>query len=151
MMAPANPPLRPLPQDEPGILAIHCSDPRYQTHFQDFLRHELNLPRYALIAVPGGAQFLTLLDYLPKFSWAGWRWMKFMVNLTRPERVILLAHDDCRWYVETGFVRHPEGLRAQVVNDLRKVRASFLQRFGGLRVELYFARLQDGRCEFEAL
>ena len=134
-----------------GVLVIHCSDPRYQTHFQDFLRNALRLDRYALIAVPGGAQFLTLVDYLPKFSWAGWRWVKFLVDLLRPERVILIAHDDCRWYLNMRFVDSPERLRERLAADLRRVRSSFTERFGGARVELYFARLDDSGCIFEPL
>ncbi len=41
-----------MPQED-GVLVIHCSDPRYQIAFQDFLRNKLGLDHYALIAVPG--------------------------------------------------------------------------------------------------
>src|ERR1700676_1988249 len=84
-------------------LVIHCSDPRYQPHFQEFLQTGLGLAHYALIAVPGGPHCLTLSDYLPKFAWAGWRWVKVMERVAQPERIILIAHDDCRWYVTMGF------------------------------------------------
>ena len=50
--------------EESGVLVIHCSDPRYQAPFQDFLRGQLKLDRYALLAIPGGPQFLTLAEYL---------------------------------------------------------------------------------------
>src|SRR5262245_31698934 len=82
----------------PGVVVIQCSDPRYQVHCHDFVRYGLEVTRYALLAVPGGVQPLTLVDYLPKFAWAEWRWMKFLSNLTHPERIIVIAHDDCRWY-----------------------------------------------------
>ncbi len=138
-------------QGDSAVLVIHCSDPRYQPHFQDFLRQGLGLERYGLVAVPGGPQFLTLSEYLPKFSWAGWRWMKFMMDLSKPERVILIAHDDCRWYLDMRFWPQSGGLRQQQVGDLQKVRAELGERFSGSRIEMYYARLVDGRAAFEAL
>jgi len=139
------------PGEEPAVLVIHCSDPRYQPHFQDFLRRGLGLERYALIAVPGGPQLLTLSEYLPKFAWAGWRWMKFLVGLTRPSRIILIAHDDCRWYLHLGFGSPPGRLRERQVADLQRVRADLAERFGSGRIELYYARLADGQVSFEPL
>ena len=58
----------------PEALVVYCSAARYQQHFEEFLIDGLKLEDYSLIAVPGGVQVLTLLDFLPKFSWAGWRW-----------------------------------------------------------------------------
>jgi hypothetical protein len=133
-----------------GVVAIHCSDPRYQPHFQDFLRKNLGIPNYALIAVPGGAQFLTLVDYLPKFSWVGWRWVKFVVDLTKPRRIILIGHDDCRWYLDFRFGHDPARLREKVTADLKRARAGISERFRSASIELYWARLEaDGSASFE--
>jgi hypothetical protein len=130
---------------------VHCSDPRYQPHFQDFLRHGLSLERYALIAVPGGAHFLTLVEYLPKFSWVGWRWVKFTLDVARAERVILMGHDDCRWYLDLRFGHDPARLRERIAADLRHVRAGLTERFPHLRVESYYARLDGEHAAVEPL
>ncbi len=132
---------------EADVIAVHCSDPRYQPHFQQFLNTALGLGRYGLVAVPGGPQVLTLTDYLPKFSWAGWRWLKFLVDLARPRRIVLIAHDDCRWY--HGFLAHGEAGRLRQTEDLRRVRAMLQERFGQVQVELYFARLEGEEAVFE--
>src|SRR5262249_23558599 len=137
--------------DESSVLVVHCSDPRYQPHFQDFLRQGLRLDHYALIAVPGGPQFLALSEYLPKFAWAGWRWVKFMMDLSKPDRVILIAHDDCRWYLDMRFWAQSGGMRERQVGDLQKVRSELAGRFSGSKVELYYAKLVEGRAGFEAL
>lgn len=136
---------------ESGVVVVHCSDPRYQPHFQDFLRKGLGLERYGLIAVPGGPQFLTLSEYLPKFSWVGWRWVKFLMSLADPERVILIAHDDCRWYLDKRFWAQSSALRERQVTDLQQVRQRLAERFGRSRIELYYARLEDGKAAFESL
>lgn len=133
-----------------GVVVIHCSDPRYQPHFQDFLRKNLGITNYGLIAVPGGAQFLTLVDYLPKFSWVGWRWVKFIVDLTKPRRIILIGHDDCRWYLDLRFGHDPARLRERITSDMQRARAAITERFAGAAVELYWARLEaDGSASFE--
>lgn len=135
---------------EADTLVLHCSDPRFQGHFQEFLRERLGADRYGLVAVPGGPQFLTLVDYLPKFSWAGWRWLKFLVDLAQPARVILIAHEDCRWYIEGRFVQRGS-VRERQIHDLEHVRRAISERFPGLAVETYFARLDNGAGVFEAV
>ena len=136
---------------ESGIVVVQCSDPRFQPHFQEFLRQKLGLDHYALIAVPGGPQFLTLAEYLPKFSWVGWRWMKFLTELTRPRRVILIGHDDCRWYMDGRFFHHHQAVGDQQLADLRHVRDAIGERFGKLTVEVYFARLDGEQAVFETV
>ncbi len=136
-------------QERSAVVVVHCSDPRYQPHFQHFLRDGLKLERYGLVAVPGGAQFFTLTEYLPKFSWAGWRWMKFMVNLTTPARVIFIGHDDCRWYIENRFVHDPALARDRQIEDLKRARAALAERFERIPVDLYFATLSGDAASFE--
>lgn len=135
---------------ESGSLVIHCSDPRYQAAFHDFIRQDLRLDRYALVAVPGGPQLLTALEYLPKFGWSGWRWLKFLRKLGATGRVVLIAHDDCRWYQEL-----PPDMsvppRERQLRDLRFVCAGVRERLGTNNVEIYYARLEGGRAVFEAI
>ena len=131
-------------------LVIHCSDPRYQPHFQEFLETGLGLQHYALIAVPGGPHCLTLSDYLPKFAWAGWRWVKVMERVAQPERIILIAHDDCRWYFTMGLASDTTGLRERQIADLKNARASLAERYS-TPVDLYYARLEGDHAVFEKL
>ena len=137
--------------DHPTAIVVHCSDPRYQPHFQDFLHGGLKLDRYALIAVPGGPQCLVLAGHLPKFSWAGWRWMKFMKNIAKPARIILIAHDDCRWYIENRYVPHASEAREHQIKDLRQARAELGERFGKVSIELFYATLDGDSAQFEQL
>ena len=97
----------------------------------------LKLENYSLIAVPGGVQVLTLLDYLPKFSWAAWRWTKFLVDADEPPRVVLIGHEDCRWYKHLFPVG---GSNERIAADLRRAAKGIEGRFPRVRVELYVAR-----------
>jgi hypothetical protein len=130
---------------------VHCSDPRYQGHFHDFLTAHLGLHSYGLVAAPGGPQLLRAAELLPKFAWAGWRWTKFLMEIARPLRVILIGHDDCRWYTE-GPLRLARGdPRERVIADLRTVREELRERYPNLGVELYFTRLDGENAVFEAV
>jgi hypothetical protein len=142
---------RPAGGEQPSVLVVHCSDGRFQPRFQDFLRRDLGVEHYTLVAVPGGVHFLTLVDYLPKFSWAGWRWVKFLADVAPPTRVILIAHEDCRWYHDSRFGTAPQDPRGKQVQDLQAARAGLVERFGKVPVELYYARLGDGGVVFERL
>jgi hypothetical protein len=138
-----------MPETQPSdTVVIHCSDPRFQLPFQDFLRGRLGLTRYALIAVPGGPQFLTLAGYLPKFSWVGWRWVKFVMDLSPVRRVILITHEDCRWYLDARFGQHSDIQKKQLA-DLNAVRAALRELLGNLVVECHSARLHLGQVIFE--
>lgn len=137
------------PSPEADVIVVHCSDPRYQPHFQDFLKRGLGLDSYALLAVPGGPQFLTLAEYLPKFSWVGWRWMKFLVDLSKPRRVVLIGHDDCRWYLDARFMHAHEGNSDRQMADLRTLRTQFAERFPAVTIDTYFARLDGDEASFD--
>jgi hypothetical protein len=81
----------------------------------------------------------------------GWRWTKFLVDVVQPERLILIAHDDCRWYFSLPFFHDRARIPEQQKEDLRSVRAELTERFNIPRIELYYARLADSSATFEAL
>lgn len=126
---------------ETEVLVVHCSDHRFQAGFYEFLNLQLNLnENYDLLVIPGGPQCLTLVEYLPKFSWASWKWFRFLVEAHELKRMILMAHQDCGWYKELPFHLHssPEP-RARQEEDLRRVRQALKHDFPDLSVELYYA------------
>ncbi len=132
-----------------GALVIHCSDPRYMPHFQDFLRSGLHLEHYALVAVPGGVHALTLTEYLPKFSWVGWKWVSFLEGLIQPARVVMIGHQDCRWYRDARFQHQHAGSDEAQHRDLQRVKAEMQARFPQTAVETWFARLGGREAQFD--
>jgi hypothetical protein len=137
------------PATEAEVIAIHCSDPRYQPHFQQFLNASFGPGHYAPVVVPGGPQLLALAEYLPKFAWSGWRWLKFLVDLSQPRRVVLIQHDDCRWYHDTRFLHMSDDIPARQLDDMRRVRSALTERFGLKDVQLYVAKLEGEQAVFE--
>lgn len=130
-------------------LVIHCSSAPYQAEMHDFLAQGLRLRKYSLIAVPGGAQALTLVEFLPKFAWAGWRWTKFLVDLDKPQRLVLLGHQDCLWYTRMLPSRGTATVKERVIADLHKARHALAERFPGSTIETYYAGHAGNEAFFE--
>ena len=122
-------------------LVVACSDHRFQAGLYEFLNLKLNLEEnYDLLVIPGGPQCLTLAEYLPKFSWAGWKWFKFLVEAHELKRMILIAHQDCGWYKELPFHLHSSSdPRKRQEEDLQRVRQALTKDFPELQVECYYA------------
>lgn len=135
-----------------GAVVVHCSEAHFQPHYQEFLKRGLHLESYAVVAVPGGPQCLTLADTFPRFAWAGWRWMEFLMEQSKAERIVLIAHDNCRWYYDPRFGFDPKGIRERQAADLQLLRRRIEEHFGKKRVDLYFAQqLDGGKARFEVV
>ncbi len=128
-------------------LVVYCSDGRFVQQCDDFVEKTLKIEDYDLLAVPGGPQFLCALEYLPKLRWAGRRWLDFLVEAHRLERVVLISHQDCGWYkrLHGGNDDH----QARQMDDLRRARADLMETLPSVRVDAYFASVEDGNVKFE--
>jgi hypothetical protein len=149
------------PLEDPGsnVLVVACSGHEFQPYLREFLAEHLKLPEgtYNLLAVPGGPHFMALSEYLPKFAWAGQRWVGFAVDKLQVRRIILVAHDGCAWYADERFVPallralgHGERpLRDHQRDDLARAAASLRASLPVVAVEAYFAAKEsDGRLAF---
>ena len=149
------------PLEDPGssVLVVACSANELQPYLREFLAEYLELPEgtYDLLAVPGGSQFLTLTEYLPKFAWAGRRWVSFAVDKLQVRRIILVGHEGCAWYADERFapaLLHAFGHAERPLpdhqrDDLRRAAASLRASLSGVAVEAYFAaKRTDGHLVF---
>ena len=130
-----------LNREDAEVLVVYCSDHRIQAGVREFVDSGLKLgENYDLLAIPGGPQCLTLVEYLPKFSWAGWKWFQFLVDAHNLKRLILIQHQDCGWYKELPLHLHssPEPRKRQE-EDLRRARAALAKERPDLSVEVYYA------------
>jgi hypothetical protein len=95
------------------------------------------------------------VEYLPKFSWASWRWFRYFVENHEIGRLILIQHQDCTWYKSLPLHLHSSSEpRQRQEEDLRKLGQTLRKDFPHLRVELYFAVWNDderGNVEFLGL
>ena len=130
-----------LPNENAEVLAVHCSDYRFQAGFYEFLNLTLKLDEnYDLLVLPGGPQCLTFVEYLPKFSWAGWKWFRYLVDMHELNRLILIQHQDCQWYRSLPLHLHTSSEpRGRQEEDLRRARTALAKERPELKIELYYA------------
>ncbi len=123
------------------VLAVYCSDHRFQAGVREFLDQKLDLrANYDSLVVPGGPQCLVEFEGLPKFSWAARKWSRVLIDLHSLKRMILVAHHDCGWYRWLEDHRHShDPVRRRQEDDLRAAKRSLSQISPGLAVELYYA------------
>ncbi len=126
--------------EQTDTLVVHCSDYRIQQGVREFLDDGLRLNHnFDLLVIPGGPQAFALVEYLPKFSWAGWKWFRFLMERHELKRLILIAHQDCKWYETMPLHLHSSrNLRERQEEDLRRVHKTLESDFPGLRVEAYY-------------
>jgi hypothetical protein len=78
-----------------------------------------------------------------------------LVRLHRIRRIILVAHQDCGWYLQRKVGPVSVDLKSRQIADLRHIRARARDLFGDVTVESYYARLDgDGglsRVVFETV
>ena len=134
-----------------GAAAIYCSDGRYGDHFDDFLHNALELPRYDRLAMPGGPACLAghFLAYSEEQALV--EQLRFLVKAHGLERVVLIAHQDCAFYIHRLHVS-PLALEARQREDMQTAAARVRSVAAGLKVDAFFARrCPDGTIRFESL
>jgi hypothetical protein len=142
---------------ESATLVVTCTSNAYSPYIREFLLKHLGLAEgtYDYLSVPGGPQFLLLTGYLPKFAWAGQRWVKFLVERNRLTRAVLVTHEGCAWHDDDrmlpALVHRLAGVGGAdaPATDLRRMVEALREHLPGLAVEGYFARKEpDDRVGF---
>ncbi len=129
--------------------AIYCSDGRVGEHFDDFVQNGLGLPRYDRVALPGGPACLAGHSQAHLEEQGVVDELKFLVEVHRLERIVLIAHQDCAFYT-TRLGLHDRRLELLQRADLVRA-AAYVRRVTGVEtVEAWFARRLGEQVRFEA-
>ena len=128
--------------------ALYCSDGRLGEHFDDFLQNGLSLPRYDRVSLPGGPACLAGHTQAHLEEQGVLDELKFLVEVHKLQRVVLIAHQGCAFYSSRLELIEP---RLELVQKADLVRsAAYVHKVTGLdAIEGYFARHVEGRVCFE--
>lgn len=142
------------PDPKPGAIVIHCSDPRFQSAFAQFIEHELGLPMgaYIPIIVGGGAGVLGHPEQLPKeFKFIRERIEHYRRVFPTAKRIVLINHEGCRYYEALkaktlGLLGPGLQIAASHARDdltlVSRVFRNFLSHLG-YQIELYYAKFAN--------
>jgi hypothetical protein len=141
---------QPFTHERIGAAAMYCSDGRYNEQFDEFLHQRLGLPRYDRVVVPGGAACLAGDIGAWRDEEAVAEQLRFLIVSHELERIVLIAHKGCGFYVKKLHV--PEGsVRERQEADLHKAAERIRTLAPRVAVEAYIAGLDEGCVEFEAV
>src|SRR3954468_7007061 len=133
-----------------GAAAIYCSDGRIGEQMDEFLHQGLGLPRYDRLAVPGGPACLSGALSVFWESHSAERQLDFLCHVHKLERLIMIAHEGCAFYLEWLKVK-PEDFAARQMDDVKRAATRVRQNQPTLKVDAYVARRQDARVWFEPI
>ena len=127
--------------------SIYCSDGRAGEQIDEFLHEGLHLPRYDRLAMPGGPACYS------GGLWEGHsaeRQLDFLWRVHGLERVVLIAHQECAFYLDWLKVPAAE-LEQRQREDLAKAAARIRQAQPNLGVEAYFLRRSESQMWFDPI
>jgi len=130
--------------------SIYCSDGRFGEQMDEFLHQGLRLPRYDRLAVPGGPACLSGALSVFWESHSAERQLDFLCHVHKLERLIMIAHEGCAFYLEWLKVK-PEEFAARQLEDVKRAATRVRQTQPTLKVEAYLARRQDAQIWFESI
>jgi hypothetical protein len=140
-----------LVEARPLAIVIHCSDPRFQKAFAEFIHGELGLEtgEYVPLVVSGGVASLSEPLKLPKeFKFMKERIELFLERFDTIRRIILINHEDCRHYDALKdlfgriFLQRMSHISEKQRDDLKTVARTLLGLAApGVGLEMYYARL----------
>jgi hypothetical protein len=131
--------------------AAYCSDGRFGDACDDFLHNALHLAPYDRLAVPGGAACLGGHFLAYREEEALLEQLRLLIRVHALERIILIAHQDCAFYVERLHVS-PEKIEVQQRRDLETAVERIRSLARHVRVDRYLARKGPANTiQFESL
>lgn len=130
-------------------VVIHCADPRFQIPFRRFIIEDLGIRSYSPLVIGGGAHSLGAKSKLPESFRIVWEQMEFFINVSGLHRVILINHEDCLWYKKMESDLAAEQLKDKGRKDLRISAETIAAKFPEVRIETFWAALNDGQVSFE--
>jgi hypothetical protein len=139
----------PFVTDRVRAAAVSCSDGRFGDQVDELLHVGLGLPRYDRVALPGGPACMAGRFMTYQESDALVAQLRFLVTSHRLERLVLIAHEHCGFYLHRLHIS-PEQLEREQHDDLHKACARLRSLFDCQSVEAFFARRCDqGTIRFE--
>lgn len=143
-----------LNESSPEALVIHCSDPRFQLAFREFLQRELHLTHYTPLVIPGSVSPIGLQDLQPKYFKALYKQLKLLTDINKVARIVIINHEDCRGYesIKGFFLARRISLSEQQKNDLIAAVGLLKGFLPEAHVELYQARIgENNRIIFDKI
>lgn len=135
--------------DLPAV-AVYCSDGRFASACEQFIENHLQIERCDRLVVPGGPGALAGHAQTGADTEAMAGNLRFLADAHKLDRLVLIAHDCCAFYLDRlGVAEHD--LIAQQRRDAAAATQTMRSLTGIKRVDAYRATIVDDHVAFEAM
>jgi len=134
-----------------SALVIHCGDPRFQTAFHQFITLELGISNYTPLIIGGGIHAFGMQTFLPKNFKIIWEQIKFFIKEGKLNQIIIINHEDCRWYSKMKGYYGSLSLPLKGKQDLKSAALTILRDFSGVNVRTFWAGLDGDNILFTVI
>jgi hypothetical protein len=132
-------------------MAIYCSDGRFGEAFDEFCHQKLKIPRYDRFAVPGGPAWINPSVAAAQDLYRSARaQLDFLVQVHDLERIVLITHSPCAFYIEHLKKAPHECLESQF-SDIHTAAQRLRLWFPKIQVEGYLARRDHQAISFHPI
>jgi carbonic anhydrase len=134
----------------PGALVVCCSDGRWHTQVEEFIR-TLVSDRPDLYVVPGGPAGLCAWSSSIDEARVAERSFRFLAEQHQLQSVWLIAHEDCAYYRTKYQPHNRDFIVRRQCEDVKRVADTIAHWYPQIEVRQVFAQRQDNRVLFTTL
>jgi carbonic anhydrase len=134
----------------PGALVVCCSDGRWHTQVEEFIR-TLVSDRPDLYVVPGGPAGLSVWSSSFDEANVAEKSLRFLAEQHQLRSVWLIAHSDCAYYRTKYHPHDHEFIVRRQREDLKRATETIFRWYPQITVHQIFARRDDSRVLFDLI
>src|SRR5688572_4770752 len=134
----------------PGALVVCCSDGRWHSQVQEFIRTFVS-DRPDLYVVPGGPAGLTLWSSSFDEAHVAETSFRFLADQHQLRTVFLIAHADCAYYRSKYHPHDNAFIVRRQTEDLRRATETIIRWYPSITVHEIFAHREEKRVLFTRL
>ena len=124
-------------------------DHRFQAAFREFITNELGIEFYNPVAIAGGALAIGSENY--SFFGYIWNQIEYFVRQAGLKKLVLINHEDCKWYE----YEHPDfsasELKSRGRSDLQDAVQNIKTKYPSVEIIIAWAWIKEGLIKFAVL
>lgn len=130
---------------------MHCSDPRFQSAIREFVNEKLGIKGYAPIAIGGGAHAFGAQSNFPGNFNTVWEQVQFFIEKLNVDNIIIINHEDCKWYQSKEKYSTANDLPNKGKSDLQTAANIILKDYSYVNIRTFWAALDGDQITFEEI
>jgi len=138
-----------LQKSKSDTLAIYCADHRFQEAFSEFITDKLGIGVFNPLVIAGGA-FALSSENFDRYGYI-WDQVDYFVTTGGVKRVILINHEDCKWYKKENPDLSSSNLKETGKTDLSVAAKNIAAKYPEVDITSVWAELSGELVSFHKI